>query len=87
MNKENTKNISKNIKISSNNKRFNNKLLKTHKISNINNANEEKIEERHLDSISNRQYNHEHFNTDINNNDSEYDSNLKKKRKLVIIKL
>ena len=82
MKKENTKNISKNIKISSNNKRLNNKLLKTNKISNINNAKEEKIEGRHFNKISNRQYNHEHFNTDINNNDSEYDSNLKKNEKI-----
>ena len=78
MKKENTKNISKNIKISSNNKRLNNKISKTNKISNINNAKEEKIVGGHFDKISNRQYNHEHFNTDINNNDSEYDSNLKK---------
>ena len=88
MKKEIAKNISKSIKTINNNKRSNNKMLKnniklkTNEISNINNVNIEKIEERNFASISNSQYSHEHFNTDFNDNDLDCESNLLKKAKI-----
>ena len=77
MNKKNSKNVicvKISTKLMSDNKRLNNKRsknyikLQTSQISNIYNEIEEKLDKKPRGSITEHKYNHEHLNTDINQN-------------------
>ena len=88
MNKNNSKNVicaKISTKLMSDNKRLNNKRSKNHiklqtsQISNIDNEIKEKLDKKPRGSITERKYNHEHLNTDINQN---YYSNESKNEKI-----
>ena len=94
MNKKNSKNVicaKISTKLMSDNKRLNNKRSKNHiklqtsQISNIYNEIEEKLDKKQRGSITDRKYNHEHLNTDINQNYYSNEIKNEKINKIIVL--